>query len=54
MAELAKLYENVFRNVNIALANELAVMCREFRVKTGRHRLDPLRAGDELAHDRGA
>jgi UDP-N-acetyl-D-glucosamine dehydrogenase len=28
VAELAKLYENVFRNVNIALANELAVICR--------------------------
>jgi UDP-N-acetyl-D-glucosamine dehydrogenase len=27
VAELAKLYENVFRNVNIALANELAVIC---------------------------
>ena len=34
MAELAKLYENVFRNVNIALANELAVMCRQFGVNT--------------------
>src|SRR6266404_4651109 len=28
VAELAKLYENVFRNVNIALANEFAIMCR--------------------------
>ncbi len=28
VAELAKLYENVFRNVNIALANEFALMCR--------------------------
>src|SRR5881296_3781671 len=28
VAELAKLYENVFRNVNIALANELALICR--------------------------
>ena len=28
VAELTKLYENVFRNVNIALANEFAVMCR--------------------------
>ena len=26
-AELAKLYENIFRNVNIALANEFALMC---------------------------
>ena len=26
-AELAKLHENVFRNVNIALANELALLC---------------------------
>src|SRR2546430_10959608 len=29
VAELAKLYENVFRNVNIALANEFALMCRQ-------------------------
>lgn len=28
VAELAKLYENTFRSVNIALANEFAVMCR--------------------------
>jgi len=28
VAELAKLYENVFRNVNIALANEFSLMCR--------------------------
>src|SRR2546427_3753298 len=28
VAELVKLYENVFRNVNIALANEFSVMCR--------------------------
>lgn len=34
VAELAKLYENVFRNVNIALANELALMCRRLDVKT--------------------
>jgi UDP-N-acetyl-D-glucosamine dehydrogenase len=34
VAELAKLYENVFRNVNIALANELAVMCRQLDVST--------------------
>jgi UDP-N-acetyl-D-glucosamine dehydrogenase len=34
VAELAKLYENVFRNVNIALANELAVMCRRLGVNT--------------------
>ena len=32
MAELAKLYENVFRNVNIALANEFAIMCRRLGV----------------------
>jgi UDP-N-acetyl-D-glucosamine dehydrogenase len=32
VAELAKLYENVFRNVNIALANEFAVMCRHLGV----------------------
>jgi UDP-N-acetyl-D-glucosamine dehydrogenase len=28
VAELAKLYENTFRSVNIALANEFAQMCR--------------------------
>jgi len=27
VAELEKLYENTFRNVNIALANELALIC---------------------------
>jgi UDP-N-acetyl-D-glucosamine dehydrogenase len=32
IAELAKLYENTFRNVNIALANELAVMCHHLQV----------------------
>jgi UDP-N-acetyl-D-glucosamine dehydrogenase len=32
VAELAKLYENVFRNVNIALANELAVMCQRLGI----------------------
>ena len=34
IAELAKLYENVFRNVNIALANEFAVMCRYLGVNS--------------------
>ena len=34
VAELAKLYENVFRNVNIALANEFALMCRRLGVHT--------------------
>ncbi len=34
VAELAKLYENLFRNVNIALANELALMCRRLDVST--------------------
>jgi UDP-N-acetyl-D-glucosamine dehydrogenase len=34
VAELAKLYENVFRNVNIALANELALMCGHLGVST--------------------
>jgi len=32
VAELAKLYENVFRNVNIALANEFAIMCARLGV----------------------
>ena len=34
VAELAKLYENVFRNVNIALANEFAIMCRRLGVNS--------------------
>jgi UDP-N-acetyl-D-glucosamine dehydrogenase len=34
VAELAKLYENVFRNVNIALANEFAMMCRRLDVSS--------------------
>jgi len=34
IAELAKLYENVFRNVNIALANEFSLMCRRLGVST--------------------
>ena len=34
VAELAKLYENVFRNVNIALANKFALMCRRLGVST--------------------
>src|SRR5207244_5070614 len=34
VAELTKLYENVFRNVNIALANEFALMCRFLGVST--------------------
>jgi len=34
VAELAKLYENVFRNVNIALANEMALVCRRVGVST--------------------
>ncbi len=32
VAELAKLYENTFRSVNIALANEFALMCRYLNV----------------------
>ena len=38
VAELAKLYENVFRNVNIALANEFALMCRRLGVRPRGHR----------------
>jgi UDP-N-acetyl-D-glucosamine dehydrogenase len=34
VAEVAKLYENVFRNVNIALANEFALMCSRLGVNT--------------------
>lgn len=34
VAEMAKLYENVFRNVNIALANEFSMMCRRLGVNT--------------------
>jgi UDP-N-acetyl-D-glucosamine dehydrogenase len=32
VAELAKLYENTFRSVNIALANELALICHHLSV----------------------
>jgi len=32
VAELSKLYENTFRSVNIALANELALICRHLGV----------------------
>src|SRR6185437_4477712 len=34
VAEMTKLYENMFRNVNIALANEFALMCRNIGVET--------------------
>jgi UDP-N-acetyl-D-glucosamine dehydrogenase len=34
VAELAKLYENVFRNINIALVNEFALICRRLGVTT--------------------
>jgi len=34
VAEMSKLYENMFRNVNIALANEFALMCRNLGVDT--------------------
>jgi len=34
VAELAKLYENVFRSVNIALANEFSLMCRTLGVNS--------------------
>ena len=32
VAEMAKLLENTFRQVNIALANELALMCQRLGV----------------------
>ena len=34
VAELAKLYENTFRNINIALANEFALMCGKLGVSS--------------------
>ena len=34
VAELAKLYENTFRNINIALANEFSLMCRKLGVSS--------------------
>jgi UDP-N-acetyl-D-glucosamine dehydrogenase len=34
VAELAKLYENTFRSVNIALANEMALICQRLGVST--------------------
>ena len=33
-AEMAKLLENVFRNVNIALANEMALLCERLGINT--------------------
>ena len=32
VAEMVKLFENIFRSVNIALVNELAIMCRRLRM----------------------
>jgi UDP-N-acetyl-D-glucosamine dehydrogenase len=34
VAELSKLYENVFRSVNIALANEFSIMCRQLGISS--------------------
>lgn len=34
IAEMAKLLENVFRNVNIALANEMAMICNDMKIDT--------------------
>ncbi len=34
VAEMTKLFENVFRNVNIALANEFALMCRNIGISS--------------------
>lgn len=34
VAEMSKLYENVFRSVNIALANEFSLMCHSLGVST--------------------
>jgi UDP-N-acetyl-D-glucosamine dehydrogenase len=35
VAEMAKLWENTFRSVNIALANEMALLCRRLGLETG-------------------
>ncbi|MGQ9524958.1 MAG: nucleotide sugar dehydrogenase [Armatimonadota bacterium] len=32
VAEMAKLYENVFRHVNIALANEMCILCQDMGI----------------------
>ena len=32
VAEMAKIYENIFRNVNIALVNEMAILCRKMDI----------------------
>ncbi|MGB9975633.1 nucleotide sugar dehydrogenase [Thermovenabulum sp.] len=32
IAEMEKIYENVFRHVNIALANEMALLCRKMNI----------------------
>ena len=41
VAEMVKLLENMFRAVNIGLANELALMCRELRSTCGRSSRPP-------------
>jgi len=32
VAEMEKLFENIFRSVNIALANEMAILCRRMKI----------------------
>ncbi len=32
VAEMEKIYENIFRNVNIALVNEMAILCRKMDI----------------------
>jgi UDP-N-acetyl-D-glucosamine dehydrogenase len=32
VAEMEKLFENIFRSVNIALANEMAILCRRLKI----------------------
>jgi UDP-N-acetyl-D-glucosamine dehydrogenase len=32
VAEMAKLYENIFRHVNIALANEMSILCQDMGI----------------------
>ena len=32
VAEMEKIYENIFRNINIALANEMAILCHKMNI----------------------
>ena len=35
VAEMEKIYENTFRHINIALANEMAILCDKMGIVSG-------------------